>query len=88
MLGAAWLLIKTEDDLFDKAVHWARVALFPMGAALLLVSIATPIVSPEIAERWFSLPSAIGLLPISAYIGCCETQSFCIHRTAGLCSLQ
>ena len=64
MLGAAWLLIKTEGDLFDKAVNWARVALLPMGAALLLVSIATPLVSPEIAARWFSLPSAIGLLPI------------------------
>lgn len=64
MLGAAWLLIKTEDELFDKAVNWARAALLPMGAALLLVSVATPMVSPEIADRWFSLPSAIGLLPI------------------------
>lgn len=64
MLGAAWLLIKTEGELFYKAVQWARFALFPMGAALLLVSIATPLVSPEIADRWFSLPSAIGLLPI------------------------
>jgi len=64
MLGAAWLLIKTEGELFDKAVGWARAALFPMGAALLLVSVATPIVSPEIADRWFSLPNAIGLLPI------------------------
>ncbi|MFK8048074.1 MAG: cytochrome d ubiquinol oxidase subunit II [Halioglobus sp.] len=64
MLGAAWLLIKTEGELFDKAMGWARVALFPMGAALLLVSAATPIVSPEIADRWFSLPNAIGLLPI------------------------
>ena len=22
MLGGAWLLIKTEDELFDKAAHW------------------------------------------------------------------
>ncbi|MCL4103890.1 UNVERIFIED_CONTAM: hypothetical protein GTU68_034752 [Idotea baltica] len=64
MLGATWLLIKTEDELFEKAVRWARVALLPMGVALLLVSIATPLVSTDIAARWFSLPSAIGLLPI------------------------
>ena len=64
MLGAAWLLIKTEGDLFRKAIRWGRLALFPMGAGLLLISVATPLVSPAIAEKWFSLPNAIGLLPI------------------------
>lgn len=64
MLGAAWLMMKTEDPLFEKAVNWSRAAVLPMGLALLLVSIATPMVSGEIAERWFSLPNAIGLAPI------------------------
>lgn len=64
MLGAAWLLMKAEGALYQKAVRWARLALLPMGACLLLVSIATPLVSAAIAQRWFSLPNAIGLLPI------------------------
>lgn len=64
MLGAAWLMMKTETDLFNKAVKWARMALLPMGICLVLVSIATPLVSSVIAERWFTLPAAIGLLPI------------------------
>lgn len=64
MLGSAWLMMKTDNPLFDKAVGWARMAIFPMGLALLLVSIATPIVSSEIAAKWFTLPNAIGLLPI------------------------
>ena len=64
MLGAAWLLIKTEGALFDNAVRWAKLATLPMGLALLLVSIATPLVSPIIADKWFTLPNAIGLLPI------------------------
>lgn len=64
MLGGAWLLIKTEGALFDKAVRWCRRAWLPMGAALLLVSIATPLVSDSIAARWFTLPNVIGLLPI------------------------
>ncbi|MFT4608742.1 MAG: cytochrome d ubiquinol oxidase subunit II [Planctomycetaceae bacterium] len=34
-----------------------------MGIALLLVSIATPVVSPKITEKWFTLPNLIGLLP-------------------------
>ncbi len=64
LLGAAWLMIKTEGGLFDKALNWARLALLPMGLCLVLVSIATPLVSSVIAERWFVLPNAIGLLPI------------------------
>jgi len=64
LLGASWLLIKAEGALFDKAVRWGRVALPPMALALLLVSIATPLVSPAIAAKWFTLPNAIGLLPI------------------------
>lgn len=64
MLGAAWLLIKTEGELFWKAARWGRLAVLPMGAGLLLISIATPLVSETIAQKWFTLPNLIGLLPI------------------------
>lgn len=64
MLGAAWLMLKTEGELFDRAVKWARFAILPMGFSLLLLSIATPLVSTAIADKWFTLPNAIGLLPI------------------------
>ena len=64
MLGTAWLLVKTEGELFDKAIGWAKKAIIPMGLALLFVSIATPLVSQTIADKWFTLPNAIGLAPI------------------------
>ena len=64
MLGAAWLLIKTDGELFNKAVRWGQLAVLPMGAFLLLISIATPMVSDTIADKWFTLPNAIGLMPI------------------------
>jgi cytochrome d ubiquinol oxidase subunit II len=64
VLGAGWLLLKTDGPLFDKALHWGRLALVPMGVALFAISIVTPLVSPTIAERWFTLPNFIGLLPI------------------------
>ena len=63
-LGAAWLLCKTEGALFKKAHNWARKSLLPMGAGLILVSIATPLVSETIARKWFSLPNALYLAPI------------------------
>jgi cytochrome d ubiquinol oxidase subunit II len=64
VLGAGWLLVKTEGALFDRAARWGRAAVLPMGLALLAVSIATPIVSPTIRDKWFSLPNFIGLMPI------------------------
>lgn len=64
LLGAAWLLIKTEGDLFTKALGWAKNAILPMGLALLLVSIATPLVSQTIADKWFSYPEGLKLIPI------------------------
>ncbi len=64
VLGATWLLIKTEGELFSKAVGWARASVLPMSLGLFFVSIATPLVSDVIAERWFQLPNFIGLMPI------------------------
>jgi len=64
VLGAGWLLLKTEGELFDNAARWGRRAMLPMGVALLAVSVATPLVSPTIAAKWFTLPNFIGLMPI------------------------
>ena len=64
MLGAGWLLVKTEGALYRQAGKWARWFVLPLGVGLFLISIATPIASASIAAKWFSLPEAIGLLPI------------------------
>lgn len=64
MLGAGWLIMKTGEDLQAKAVRWARTVLWPMGAALVGISLATPLVSPPVWDKWFSMPQLIGLLPI------------------------
>ena len=64
MLGSGWLIMKTGDALQRKAVGWARTMLWPMGAALVGISLATPMVSQSVFQRWFSMPQLIGLLPI------------------------
>jgi cytochrome d ubiquinol oxidase subunit II len=64
MLGAGWLIMKTWDDLQLKAVGWARAVLWPMGLALAGISLATPLVSQTVFDKWFSMPQFIGLLPI------------------------
>jgi cytochrome bd ubiquinol oxidase subunit II len=64
LLGAGWLIMKTGDALQRKAVRWARTVLWPMGAALLGISLGTPMVSQTVFDRWFSMPQFLGLLPI------------------------
>lgn len=64
LLGAGWLIMKTDGDLQQKAVRWARGALWPMGVALLAISVATPLVSPAVFEKWFGLPQIFALLPV------------------------
>jgi cytochrome bd ubiquinol oxidase subunit II len=64
MLGAGWLIMKTDSELRALAVAWARKALWPMGAALVGISLATPLVSHTVFEKWFAMPQFLALLPI------------------------
>ena len=69
LVGAAWLIMKTEGELQKKAVHWARIALWGAAFGMALVSIATPLLSPRIFDKWFSLPNFILLMPIPLVTG-------------------
>jgi cytochrome d ubiquinol oxidase subunit II len=68
-VGATWLLAKTEGPLQARAVGWAKTTLLLKLVSMIGVSIATPLVSPRIFERWFSFPNIIGLLPIPIMTG-------------------
>lgn len=71
LLGACWLIIKTEGELQRKALLWAKQAWWPVVAGMVLISISTPWVSPAVFERWFTLPQAIGLMPIPLATAAC-----------------
>lgn len=64
LLGAGWLIMKTEGELQAQAVRWARLAWFPVVIGMGLISLATPWVSETVRDRWFSMPALIALLPI------------------------
>jgi cytochrome d ubiquinol oxidase subunit II len=69
LMGAAWLIMKTEGELQERAIGWARIAWAPMVFGLLLISMATPWVSETVRERWFSLPEIIALMAIPLMTG-------------------
>ncbi len=69
LLGATWLIIKTET----KLQIWCRKIATRLAAAVMifivLVSILTPWQIPQVAERWFTWPNLIYLSPIPLYTG-------------------
>ncbi len=72
LLGAAWLIWRTEDELHGRARLWARICAVLVAVLLLAVSAATLFVHPLIAARWgyvggsFDLAQLGPRLPIPA----------------------
>jgi len=64
LLGAGWLIMKTEGTLQLAAVRWGRVSLGLTAVGVVAISAATPLVSPAIFERWFALPYVVLLAPL------------------------
>mgnify|MGYP002783589944 FL=1 len=64
LLGASFLIMKTEGQLQRRAIGWARGSLWFTALGVLAVSIATPLASPSIFDKWFSMPELIALMPI------------------------
>jgi cytochrome d ubiquinol oxidase subunit II len=64
LLGATWLVLKTEGELRDKAYHLSWWLLFAMLGAIGAVSIATPFLDIQYAQRWFAWPNIIFTAPV------------------------
>jgi cytochrome bd ubiquinol oxidase subunit II len=64
LLGACWLILKTEGQLQDWARRAAGISLIAVVAAIAGVSIWTPLVHPDIAQRWFRWPNIAFLSPV------------------------
>jgi cytochrome bd ubiquinol oxidase subunit II len=66
LLGSTWLILKTEGELRRKAVGWARWGLAWVGLGFALVSLATPLVSATVRDKWFDFPRTLGLMLLPA----------------------
>ena len=62
LLGATWLIYKTEGALQKKAVAWARWGLLWVALGVAAVSLATPLVSQTVEMKWFDFPRTLGLM--------------------------
>ncbi|WP_434641397.1 cytochrome d ubiquinol oxidase subunit II [Klebsiella sp. I138] len=64
LLGATWLVMKSENPLQDKMRHTSRALLLALLATIAIISLWTPLAQPAIAARWFNLPDLFFLLPV------------------------
>src|SRR5215213_6761255 len=64
LLGACWLVMKTNGAVARRARNHARLLLLLVLLFMAIVSLWTPLEFPRIRARWFSLPNILFLWPI------------------------
>ncbi len=64
LLGAGWLIWKTEGPLQAEARRHARLLVPALVLAIGAVSLATPFVEPRYFERWFDFPGLLVAVPM------------------------
>jgi cytochrome bd ubiquinol oxidase subunit II len=69
LLGATWLILKTEGAVAERARGQARFLLLAVLGCMGVVSLWTPLAFERIAARWFSLPNFLFLWWVPAATG-------------------
>lgn len=69
LLGACWLIYRTEHGLQDKAFALARVAGMATLVAVVAVSLATPFLNHDYYSRWFDVPGLYFSAPVPILVG-------------------
>jgi cytochrome bd ubiquinol oxidase subunit II len=64
LLGATWLVLKTESKLRDKAYRLSWPLVFAMLGAIGAVSLTTPFLHIQYAQRWFTWPNVLFTAPV------------------------
>jgi cytochrome d ubiquinol oxidase subunit II len=64
LLGACWLVMKTEGPLQEWSRRMARRFTLGIAAFVAMVSIWTPLLQPQIRERWFGGEHPFWLWPV------------------------
>jgi cytochrome d ubiquinol oxidase subunit II len=69
LLGAGWLIWKTEGRIQEDARRAAALLVPALVAAIAAVSLATPFLENQYHERWFDYPGLLVTLPMPLLVG-------------------
>jgi len=76
LLGATWLVLKTEDEIQQQARDYAIRAGFALLVLIGVVSLATPYLNPVYLERWFAMPTAVFSVIVPVLVLACAYLLF------------
>ncbi|TDR48866.1 cytochrome bd-I ubiquinol oxidase subunit 2 apoprotein [Tahibacter aquaticus] len=64
LLGATWLILKTEGRLQRIAFDLTRPLMLVVICCMFLVSVSLPFLDSQLMQRWFTLPNFLYLSPV------------------------
>jgi len=64
LLGATWLVMKTEGEVASRARQYAKLLILVVLAFMAVVSLWTPLTVEHIRDRWFTLQNFVFLWPV------------------------
>ena len=71
LLGATWLIMKTEGEIQERLYGFASVAALAMLALIGIVSVWTPFLNDVYMTRWFSFPAILFTIPVPLLVIAC-----------------
>lgn len=71
LLGATWLVMKTEGELQDRAYRFAWMSGCGTIALIGIVSLWTPFLNPVFMARWFAWPAILYTAPVPLLVAGC-----------------
>ncbi len=76
LLGACWLILKTEGPLQERARQRARRAGAATVALIVLFSLWTPLLQPVYMSRWLSWPAMLYVAPVPMLVAALTVALF------------
>lgn len=76
LLGATWLVYKTEGELQEAAYRFAWITGTGTLALIGIVSLWTPFLNENYMARWFALPQLLYVIPVPLLVGACAVALF------------
>ncbi|MFA7504981.1 MAG: cytochrome d ubiquinol oxidase subunit II [Burkholderiaceae bacterium] len=68
LLGATWLILKTEGELQRTMKRVTRPITLGMLGMIAVVSLWSPFIHPSIADRWFGFPHIVWFAPVPVLV--------------------
>jgi cytochrome d ubiquinol oxidase subunit II len=78
LLGATWLILKTDGKLQDTCYALVRPFAMVVIASIVAVSLWTPLAHSDIADRWFSWPNILFVSPVPTLVA---SLTFVLYQT-------